>query len=299
VAVANVDAHVTFPATGNVEAGTMVMIMGTSTCHMLIGDEMHAVEGMCGVVDGGIVPGAFGYEAGQSGVGDIFAWFVDQAVPPEMHAAAEAASLDLHKYLETQAAEQRPGEHGLVALDWFNGNRSVLVDAELSGLLVGMTLATRPADIYRALLEATAFGTRVIIEAFEQGGVPVETLIAAGGLPGRNPLMMQIYADVCRRPLHIIRSEQGPALGAAMHAAIAAGAYPDIASAAQSMGALSEIAYHPDEGDAAIYDEIYRDYLVLHDAFGRTGPDEPFGIMKRLRERRAAARTIGAGVGVG
>ena len=292
VAVANVDAHVTFPASGDVESGTMVMIMGTSTCHMLISDELREVEGMCGVVEGGIVPGAFGYEAGQSGVGDIFAWFVDNAVPPESHAAAAAAGVDLHKYLETDAASQRPGEHGLLALDWFNGNRSVLVDAELGGLLVGMTLATRPADIYRALLEATAFGTRVIIEAFEDSGVPVKRLIAAGGLPGRNPLMMQIYADVCRRPIRIVASEQGPALGAAMHAAVAAGAHPDIAAAARSMGGLSEKTYTPVEEHAAVYDDIYRDYLALHDAFGRAGSDEPLGIMKRLRGRRAAARGV-------
>ena len=152
VAVANVDAHVTVPAARVVEPGRMVMIMGTSTCHMVLGDSLQEVPGMCGVVDGGIIPDMYGYEAGQSGVGDIFAWFVDNAVPPEYHEAAKAAGLDLHAYLESEAAKQKPGEHGLLALDWWNGNRSVLVDVDLSGLLIGATLATKAPDIYRALI---------------------------------------------------------------------------------------------------------------------------------------------------
>jgi L-ribulokinase len=286
VAVANVDAHVTVPATGHVDAGTMVLIMGTSTCHVLVGDDLHEIEGMCGVVNGGVVPGRYGYEAGQSGVGDIFKWFVEHGVPPEHHRRAEEQGLDLHAYLAQEAARQAPGEHGLLALDWVNGNRSVLVDAELSGLLVGMTLATTAPDIYRALLESTAFGTRVIIEAFESSGVPVTRLVAAGGLPGKNPLLMQIYADVCEREFYVIASEQGPALGAAMHAAVAAGAYRDITEAAERMGRLSETVYRPIADHARAYDELYRDYLFLHDLFGRSRRDEPGGVMKRLRERR-------------
>jgi L-ribulokinase len=289
VAVANVDAHVTFPATGHVESGTMVMIMGTSTCHMLVADELREVEGMCGVVMGGIVPGRYGYEAGQSGVGDIFAWFVDNGVPPEYHRQAEELGLSLHELLEREAAKQRPGEHGLLALDWFNGNRSVLVDVELSGLLVGMTLATRAPDIYRALLESTAYGTRIIIEACKESGLPVKKLIAAGGLPGRNPLLMQIYADVCNQEIDLIESEQGPALGAAMHAAVAAGVYSDIEEAAKHMGNLSDKVYTPIPENVTIYDELYRDYRFLHDLFGRSGAGDPGGVMKRLRERRARA----------
>ncbi|UCH26351.1 MAG: ribulokinase [Trueperaceae bacterium] len=289
VAVANVDAHVTFPATGHVESGTMVMIMGTSTCHMLVADELREVEGMCGVVMGGIVPGRYGYEAGQSGVGDIFAWFVDNGVPPEYHRQAEELGLSLHELLEREAAKQRPGEHGLLALDWFNGNRSVLVDVELSGLLVGMTLATKAPDIYRALLESTAYGTRIIIEACKESGLPVKKLIAAGGLPGRNPLLMQIYADVCNQEIDLIESEQGPALGAAMHAAVAAGVYADIEEAARHMGRLSDKVYKPIPENVAVYDELYRDYRFLHDLFGRSGASDPGGVMKRLRERRAGA----------
>jgi L-ribulokinase len=286
VAVANVDAHVTFPATGDVASGTMVMIMGTSTCHMLVADSLKEVEGMCGVVMGGIVPGRYGYEAGQSGVGDIFAWFVDNAVPSEYFEAAEKAGVNVHKYLEQEAAKQRVGEHGLLALDWFNGNRSVLVDAELTGLMVGMTLATKAPDMYRALLEATAYGTRKIIESFESNGVPVNKLIAAGGLPARNPLMMQIYADVCQKDLYIIQSEQGPALGAAMHAAVAAGAYEDIQEAAKHMGRLSQTVYKPIAENVKAYDGLYKDYVYLHDVFGRSKASEVGGVMKRLRVLR-------------
>ncbi len=288
VAVANVDAHVTVPAAQVVEPGRMVMIMGTSTCHMVLGDSIHNVPGMCGVVDGGIIPGLYGYEAGQSGVGDIFAWFVDHAVPPEYHEAAKAKGMDLHAYLEAEAAKQKPGEHGLLALDWWNGNRSVLVDVDLSGLLIGATLATRAPDIYRALIEATAFGTRVIIEAFESNGVPITELVAAGGLPEKNKLLMQIYADVTGREFRIIGSKQGPALGSAMHAAVAAGAYPDIQAAAAKMGKLKEETYRPIPENQAVYDKLYAEYVLLHDYFGRGAND----VMKRLRKIRNQARGI-------
>ena len=286
VAVANVDAHVTLPTTGTVEPGTMVMIMGTSTCNVLVGERLQDVEGMCGTVLGGIVPGRYGYEAGQSGVGDIFAWFLQHAVPAKTQADAAAAGLDLHGFLTREAARQRPGEHGLLALDWWNGNRSVLVDVELGGLIVGLTLATRPADVYRALIEATAFGQRVIVEAFESAGTPIRTLVAAGGLPGKNPLMMQIYADVLGRPIHLVASTQAPALGSAMHAAVAAGAFPDIGAASAAMGRLSEVTYHPVPDHVAVYDGMYRDYLYLHDLFGRANEAQPGGVMKRLRTRR-------------
>ncbi len=291
VAVANVDAHVTLPATGEVAPGTFVMIMGTSTCDVLVAEELHEPEGMCGVVDGGIVPGYYGYEAGQSGVGDVFAWFVKQCVPCEYTEKAAAAGKDVHRLFADEAAAQRPGEHGLLALDWFNGNRSVLVDAELSGLLVGMTLATRAPDIYRALLEATAYSKRIIIETFERSGVPVTKIIAAGGLPDKNPLMMQIYADVCQREIYVIRSQQGPALGSAMHAAVAAGAYADIAAAAARMGGLSDVRYRPIPENVALYNGLYTDYCYLHDLFGRSTAEEPGGVMKRLRELRGGAAT--------
>src|SRR5258707_815282 len=245
VAVANVDAHVTVPAAKVTEPGRMVMIMGTSTCHMLLGSSLQTVEGMCGVVDGGIIPGLYGYEAGQSGVGDIFAWFVENAVPPEYYVAAKAANMDIHAYLEAEAAKQKPGESGLLALDWWNGNRSTLVDADLTGLLVGATLATRAPEIYRALIEATAYGTRTIIEAFEQRGIPIHDLVLAGGLPEKNKLLVQIYADVTGKPIYLAGSAQAPALGSAIHAAVAAGADPSIYQAAQHMGKIKDDVIYP------------------------------------------------------
>ncbi len=290
VAVANVDAHVTVPAAGVVEPGRLVAIMGTSTCHMLLGDRLTEVPGMCGVVDGGIVPGLYGYEAGQSGVGDIFAWFVKHAVPAAYTdqnggggAGGLAGSGAAHEALEREAAAQQPGEHGLLALDWWNGNRSVLVDANLSGMLVGMTLATRAPDIYRALIESTAFGTRLIVENFERCGVPVRELVIAGGLQ-KNQLLMQIYADVTGRPLSLVDSEQGPALGSAMHAAVAAGLYPGIADAAARMGRIRRNVYTPNPTAARVYDRLYADYVLLHDYFGRGAND----VMKRLKQSGAS-----------
>ncbi|MBM2850756.1 MAG: L-ribulokinase [Anaerolineales bacterium] len=194
VAVANVDAHVSVPAATVIGPGRMVAIMGTSICHMVLGDKERLVRGICGYVEDGIIPGLFGFEAGQSGVGDIFAWLVDNAVPPEYHAAANKRKMDLHKLLEYEAAKLKPGESGLLALDWWNGNRSVLVDVDLTGLLLGATLATKAPEIYRALIEATAFGTRVIVEAFDTNGVPVNEIVTCGGLPEKNRLLMQIYA---------------------------------------------------------------------------------------------------------
>jgi L-ribulokinase len=295
VAVGNVDAHVTAPAAQAVGAGQMVAIMGTSTCHVMNADVLREVPGMCGVVDGGIVAGSWGYEAGQSGVGDIFGWFTRTSVPAAYAEAAAAAGESLHEHLTRLAAGQGVGEHGLVALDWHSGNRSVLVDHELSGTVVGLTLATRPEDVYRALFEATAFGTRVIVETFRDSGVPVEEFVVAGGL-AKNELLMQIYADVTRLPLSIIDSEQGPALGSAIHAAVAAGAYPDVPTAAKTMGKVRKGVYLPDEARAAAYDQIFGLYLGLHDQLGR-----PSGVlgdtMRRLKglRREAVAARLSSG----
>jgi L-ribulokinase len=286
VAVGNVDAHVTAPAARAIQAGQMLAVMGTSTCHIMNGDELAEVPGMCGVVQGGVTPGVWGYEAGQSGVGDIFAWFADNAVPPRYHDEARAKGIDLHDHLSQLAGEQEVGQHGLIALDWNNGNRSVLVDHELSGLIVGLTLGTRAEDVYRALIEATAFGTRKIIETFEASGLPVNELIVAGGLL-KNPVIMQIYADVTRRPLHLIASDQGPALGSAMHAAVAAGAYPDIYAAADTMGKLRRDVYAPDEARADAYDALYAHYSTLHDHFGRGG-DDVMHALRHIRPREVA-----------
>jgi len=286
VAVGNVDAHVSAPAAQAVEPGRLVAIMGTSTCHVMSSDVLREVPGMCGVVDGGIVPGLWGYEAGQSGVGDIFGWYVDNQVPKEYAELAASRGIGVHELLTELAAQQPVGAHGLLALDWHSGNRSPLVDHELSGVFVGQTLATRPEDGYRALLEATAYGTRLIIETFRNAGVAVEELVVTGGLQ-KNPLLMQIYADVTRLPINLLDSEQGPALGSALHAAVAAGAYLDIRAAAASMGRVVRDAWQPNEDDAVRYDAIYQEYTTLVDYFGRHGND----VMRRLRKiRREALR---------
>jgi L-ribulokinase len=283
VAVGNVDAHVTPPAAQAVEPGMLVAVMGTSTCHVMNGDRLAEAPGMCGVVKDGITPGYWGYEAGQSAVGDIFGWFVEHGVPRRYHDRASAQGISVHQLLSEESAEMPVGAHGLVALDWMGGNRSTLVDHTLSGLIIGLTLATRPPEIYRALLESTAYGTREIVENFERSGVPVRELVVAGGLL-KNPVLMQIYADVCRRPLSVIDSDQGPALGSAIHAAVAAGEHPDVTTASQKMGRLRRGAYMPDPTRAAAYDELYAEYTKLYDYFGR-GTNEVMHRLHAIRSR--------------
>lgn len=274
VAAGNVDAHVTPPAAKATGPGQMVAVMGTSTCHVMSAAHPADVDGMCGCVQGGIIEGLWGFEAGQSGVGDIFAWWAERIT---------GGGADAHERLTELAAAQPVGAHGLVALDWENGNRSVLVDHELSGVIVGLTLATRPEDVYRALVEATAFGTRTIVEAFESAGVTVRSFTAAGGLV-KNRFLMQTYADVLRRPISLIGTDQGPALGAAIHAAVAAGAHPDVPTAAEAMGRRIERAFEPRPDAASGYDALYDEYRQLHDHFGRGGND----VLHRLRRIRNA-----------
>ncbi len=276
VAVANVDAHVSVPAVTVVEPGRLVAVMGTSTCHLAVSPVDLAVPGFCGVVEDGVIPGLFGYEAGQSAVGDIFAWldrFLSDGSTP---------SVERHRRLEQEAAALAAGGAGLVALDWWNGNRSILVDTDLTGLLMGATLATRPGDVYRALLEATAFGTRVIIETLEEAGIAVEEIVACGGLPFQNRLLMQITADVTRRPIRVAASQQAPALGSAMFAAVAAGAegggYASIVEASKQMARLGEDHYLPQEEEAAVYDDLYEVYRSLHDSLAASNSP-----MRRLR----------------
>jgi L-ribulokinase len=286
VAVGVIDAHAAVPGAGATKPGQMVMAMGTSLCHMLLSDQEIHVEGMCGVVEDGIVPGLYGYEAGQPAVGDIFGWYVEQGVPDYVKREAEAEGIGVHAWLERRAAALKPGQHGLLALDWWNGNRSVLVDADLSGLIVGLTLQTKPEEIYRALLEATAFGTRKIIDTFHSSGVEVRELYACGGLPERNRLLMQIYADVTGREIKISASAQTPALGAAMFGAVAAGpergGYGSITEAASKMARVREETYRPVPEHTAVYDELYREYVRLHDYFGRGGNS----VMRKLKELR-------------
>ncbi|ADP81473.1 ribulokinase [Pseudofrankia inefficax] len=288
VAAGNVDAHVSAPAVGVTEPGHLLAVMGTSTCHVMSADTLAEVPGMCGVVDGGIIAGRYGYEAGQSGVGDLFAWWTEHHVPGSYRDAARTAGISLHQHLTALTADDPVGAHGLLALDWMNGNRSILVDHTLSGVIVGLTLASRPEHVYRALLEATAFGTRRILEAFRDAGVPVAEFYAAGGLT-QNTTLMQLYADVLGYPIHIAATSQAPALGSAIHAAVAAGAYPDVPAAAAVMGRVHRDAYRPDPARHDAYTRLYADYRTLHDYFGAAGTASA-GVMRRLRGMRDAAR---------
>jgi len=284
VAVGNVDAHVAAPACCVTEPGAMVMIMGTSICHILLGLERREVEGMCGTVEDGVVPGLWGFEAGQSAVGDIFAWFFEQGVPEQYAREARRLKVPAAAVLEKLAAKLQPGESGLLALDWLNGNRSILVDADLTGVLVGLRLSTRPEEIFRALIEATAFGTRQIVKAFEKSGVPVKRLVACGGLPEKNRLLMQIFADVTGREIFLAQNLLTcPAHGSAMHAAVAAGApaggYSNIFEAAKCMAKLQKSTFRPRAAHHALYNQLFAEYQGLHDYFGRGAND----VMKRLK----------------
>lgn len=289
VAVGNVDAHVCVPAVGIDGPGKLLAIIGTSTCHILMGREECKVSGMCGVVADGVMPGYFGYEAGQSCVGDHFAWFVDNCLPAAYVEDARAKGMNIHTYLRQKAQGLKPGESGLLALDWFNGNRSVLVDVDLTGLILGMTLQTKPEEIYRALIEATAYGTRMIVETFRENGVPVDEFYASGGISQKDPMAMQIYADVLRMPVRIAGSQQGPALGSAIFAAVAAGkdagGFADVFNAARRMGKVKEAAYEPVAEHAQVYDRLYAEYKRLHDYFGRGEND----VMKRLKALKKQA----------
>lgn len=278
VASAIIDAHSAVPAATVVTPGRMVLVLGTSTCHMLLADRHAPVEGIGGIVRDGIVEGFYGYEAGQPAVGDLFGWFVRLVGGDAPEAARFAA-------LEREAALAPPGSHGLLALDWWNGNRSVLVNANLSGLILGLTLATAAADIYRALIEATGFSTRRILDAFEREKIPVAELVAVGGLAERCPLLLRIYADITRRPIALAESANACALGAAMLGAVAAGrlrgGHESLVAAAGAMAKLKDARIEPDEASAASYDALYRDWLALHDHFGRES-----GVMARLRQAR-------------
>jgi L-ribulokinase len=292
VGVAIIDAHSAVPAATITEPGKMLMILGTSGCHLMLGAEGRTFPGIAGVVKDGIFPGFYGYEAGQPATGDMLGWFTRHGAPVELAAAAEARRISLHALLEERAAALRAGESGLLALDWWNGNRSILMDADLSGLIVGLTLDTRPEEIYRALIEAGAFGTRVILDNVARYGLPIDELHACGGLAERNELLMQIYADVTGRPIRIARSGLACALGAAMLGTVAAGesgGYSDLATAARRMGGLKERVYTPDAAESAVYDRLYGEFVRLHDLFGRGGDE----VMRRLRAWRAPAGGTG------
>lgn len=283
VAVPIIDAHVFVPAVGITKPGSMLAIMGTSTCHMLLSDKEIKVPGICGVVADGILPGLYAYEAGQCCVGDHFQWFIDNCLPKSYYDEAQEKGMNIHKLLREKCKAKKPGESGLVALDWWNGNRSVLVDADLSGMLLGMTLQTKAEDIYRALIEATAYGTRIIIDAFKDSGVDVNEFYAAGGISQKDEMAMQIYADVINMPVKIADCAQGGALGSAIYGACAAGSevggYDSLYDGAAALGKVKDKVYTPVPENVEIYNKLFAEYKILHDYFGRGEND----VMKRLK----------------
>ncbi len=289
VAAGAFDAHLGAVGTG-ISPGALVKIIGTSTCDMMVAPTnkpLADIPGLCGIVPGSVLPGYYGLEAGQSAVGDIFNWFVNYIQPN--------GKVGTHEQLTKDAAKLRPGESGLLALDWNNGNRTVLVDQRLTGLLLGQTLYTTPAEIYRTLIEATAFGALTIINRFEEYGVKVRQVINCGGIAEKNPLVMQIYADISGRPMKISRSAQTCALGSAIAGAVVAGkkkgGYNSFAAAQKAMTGLKPKTFKPNPKAHAVYRELYTLYKKLHDAFGtRQCSGNLHHVMKRLIEIRTMAR---------
>lgn len=285
------DAPVALPAAGVTEPGKMVMVMGTSLCHFVLSKKEVEVGGICGSVEDGAMPGFFSYESGQSAVGDIFEWFIKNGVPAEYHREAEVQGINIYQLLERKASGLKPGESGLLALDWWNGNRTPLVDADLSGLILGCTLATKPEEIYRALMEATAFGTNLIIETHKNAGIDVNELYACGGLSQKNKLLMQIFSNVTNMEIHIAGSPQTPALGAAIYGAVAAGAlnggYNSVFEASAKMANVLEETYKPNVEHHQIYKELFAEYKVLSEYFGR-GLNNVMKQLKKIKQGEVA-----------
>lgn len=283
VGVSCTDAVMGIPALGIDGPGKLLAIMGTSTCHFIMDTKKHKVPGMCAAIEDGVLPGYFSYEAGQSCVGDHFAWLVKHTCPKEYYEQAENENKSIHQYLTQLANQLKPGESGLLALDWWNGNRSILVDVDLTGMMLGMTLQTTAPEMYRALIEATAYGTRMIVDNFNSHGVAVNEFYASGGISQKNSMAMQIYADVLNIPVKIAASTQASAAGTAIFAAVAAGekagGYDDIFKAIRTMGKVSDVQYKPIPENVKIYEQLYQEYANLHDYFGRGGND----VMKHLK----------------
>ena len=289
VSTGHADAHVAPPSANAVHPGEIFAMIGTSTCMLLPAEKFVPVPGVCGIVKDGVVPGLWGYEAGLGCVGDLFAWFTDRCLPQSYEEEAKVRGIHPISLLCEKMDALTPGESGLIALNWWNGNRCLLNDTDLSGLIVGLNLNTRPEEIFRALVESTAFGTRAIVENYRAHGIPVNSFTASGGIAQKNPAIMQIYADVLGMDIQIGLSKESPALGSAIYAACAAGeekgGYKNIYDAAEAMGARSEVVYHPNPANREPYNELYADYLALTDFFGRGGND----VMKRLLAMRRAA----------
>lgn len=291
VAASTIDAHACVPGVGITEPGTLLAIMGTSSCFMVMSRKRLALNGVCGVVEDGILPGCYGYEAGQSGVGDIFAWFTAECIPRKYSIAADEKGQDIHSYLSALAEELKPGESGLLALDWWSGNRSVLSDTELSGLVLGLCTRTKPEEMYRALIEATAFGAKIIVDNYRDNGVAVDEIYASGGISRKNSFAMQVYSDILNMPIKVTNASEGPAMGSAIWGAVAAGSkhggYDNVREAVASMASKCSCTYKPSVENNAIYEKLFADYKYLHDYFGRGAND----VMKRLSAIKNSIRS--------
>ena len=281
VSLPMIDAHAAMPALNITDNGDLMLIVGTSACHILNSRNIKNVEGICGYVKDGVIPGLCTYEAGQSGVGDIFDWFVKSCVSTHYAEEANQKGIGIHKLLREKASQLAVGESGLLALDWWNGNRSVLVNFNLSGMILGMTLQTKPEEMYRALIEATAYGLKVIIDQYENNGIYINSICAAGGIAHKDEMMMQIYADVLDREISIAGSTQAAALGSAIYASVAAGAYPDVKTAAEKLSKPNTKVYTPIAENVRAYKRLYEEYKTLHDYFGKENK-----VMERLKSFR-------------
>lgn len=283
VAASLIDAHVAVPSVGIDGPDKALLILGTSCCMLLCSEKLSYIQGISGCVKDAVLPGLYAYEAGQSAVGDLFDWFVKNCVPGSYEKEAADSGISIHTLLSEKGERLQPGESGLIALDWWNGNRSCLADVNLSGLILGLTLRTKPEEIYRALLEAAAFGMRAIFEEFEKGGIAAQTLYACGGIVEKNPFMMQIYADVLGKTIYTSSADQGSAFGASVYASVAAGVdaggYASIFEAARAMGNAGGKKYEPIQRNVEAYHRLYREYKTLHDYFGMGGNE----VMHRMK----------------
>lgn len=284
------DAHAAVPGVGIIEPDIMLMVIGTSGCDMLVSESNYKVKGMCGICEDGILPGYYGYEAGQSCMGDHFAWFQKYCTTEKVEKAAKELGMSTLSYLNHKASQIKPGSSGLLALDWWNGNRSVLVDVDLTGIMLGMTLTTTTEEMYKALVEAVAYGKRMIIDTFKESGVAIKQLYATGGIAEKSPFIMQTFADVIGMPVHVTATKEATAMGAAMFGAVAAGSknggYDTIAQAGEKMGGGIKETYEPIKKNKEIYEKIYAEYKILHEYFG-TGQNN---VMKRLKQIKVQVR---------
>ncbi len=289
VSIPVIDGYASIPACGTIGPGKMAMIIGTSLCHFVSSESYKQIPGIFAAVPDGVFKGYTTYEGGQASCGDLYAWFIERCLPAAYHEEAEQQGIGIHQLLREKLKNTSPGASGLLCLDWFNGNRSILGDADLSGLILGLTLQTKPEEIYRALLESSVFGTRRIIEQLEKTGVVIDEIVACGGIAHKDELMMQMFADITNYPIRVCASTQAPALSMAMYAAVAAGrekgGYDTLEEAVSVMAKLLDRTYLPDSENHRIYNKIYEQYRILHDTFGIHN-----NIMKRLREIKAEGK---------